>query len=66
MRVGRPLGGRFWRGGEARGLERERLLVHSTVAGGQPFYSRKYDFAKHPMIPLLADAEEGERVEEGN
>ena len=33
------------------------------LQGVHPFYSRKYDITKHPMYPLLADADEGNRFE---
>jgi hypothetical protein len=29
------------------------------LQGVHPFYSCKYDITKHPMYPLLADADEG-------
>ena len=35
------------------------------LQGVHPFYSRKYDITKHPMYPLLADADEGNRFEVG-
>jgi type IV secretion system protein VirD4 len=28
------------------------------LQGVHPFYARKYDITKHPMYPLLADADE--------
>jgi type IV secretion system protein VirD4 len=33
------------------------------LQGVHPFYSKKYDITKHPMYPLLADADEGNRFE---
>ena len=35
------------------------------LQGVNPFYSRKYDITKHPMYPLLADANEENRFEVG-
>lgn len=35
------------------------------LQGVHPFYSRKYDITKHPMYPLLADADEGNQFEVG-
>ncbi len=33
------------------------------LQGVHPFYSRKYDITKHPMYPLLADTDKGNRFE---
>ena len=35
------------------------------LQGVHPFYSRMYDITKHPMDPLLADADEENRFEVG-
>ncbi|HOO52594.1 MAG TPA: type IV secretory system conjugative DNA transfer family protein, partial [Alphaproteobacteria bacterium] len=35
------------------------------IQGVHPFYSRKYDITKHPMYPLLADADEGNAFDVG-
>ncbi len=44
-------------------LPGSRCTLH--LQGVHPFYSWKYDITKHPMYPLLADADEGNRFEVG-
>ena len=41
-----------------------RCILH--LQGVHPFYSRKYDITKHPMYPLLTEADDGNRLRWGN